>query len=85
MRICSGVSACSTNSYSTPSHESDRCGIETERFEIAGEHLHGRDAAGLDRLHELGAGGEREILAAPETKPLGVGEIMHGGRTVAET
>ena len=53
--------------------------IETERLEIARQHLHRRDAAGLDRLDELGAGGEREILAAPEAEPLGVGEIVDRG------
>ena len=29
--------------------------------------------------HELGAGGEGKVLAAPEAEPLGVGEIVHGG------
>ena len=53
-------------------------GVEAERLEIAGQHLHGGDAARLDRLHELGARGEGEILAAPEAEPLGVGEIVHG-------
>ncbi len=55
-------------------------GIEAERLEIAGEHFHGGDAAGLDRLHELGARGEREILAAPQAEPLGIGEIVDRGR-----
>jgi len=36
---------------------------------------------GVDRSHELGAGGEGKVLAAPEAKPLGVGKIVHGGRT----
>ena len=54
-------------------------GIEAERLEIARQHLHCRDAAILDRLDELGAGGEREILAAPEAETLGVGEIMDRG------
>ena len=54
-------------------------GIEAERLEIAGQHLHRRDAAGLDRLDELGAGGEREILAAPEAEALGIGEIVDRG------
>ena len=48
-------------------------------MQIARQHLHRRDAAVLDRLDELGAGGEREILAAPEAEPLGVGEIVDGG------
>ena len=51
--------------------------VETERLEVARQHLHGRDAALLDRLDELGAGGEREIVAAPQSQPLGVGEIVH--------
>ena len=55
-------------------------GIEAERFEIAGQHFHGRDATGLDRLHELGAGGEGKIFAAPEAEPLGIGKIMHRRR-----
>ncbi len=29
--------------------------------------------------HELGARGEREVLATPQAEPLGVGEIVHGG------
>ena len=53
--------------------------IETERLEVARQHLHRRDAAGLDRLDELGARGEREILAAPQAEPLGIGEIMNRG------
>ncbi len=32
------------------------CRIEAERPQIAGQHLHGRHAAGLDRLDEFGAG-----------------------------
>ena len=54
-------------------------GVEAERLEIARQHLHRRDAAGLDRLDELGARGEREILAAPQAEPLGIGEIVDGG------
>ena len=54
-------------------------GIEAERLEIARQHLHRRDAAILDRLDELGAGGEREVLAAPEAEPLGIGEIVDRG------
>ena len=53
--------------------------IEAERPQVARQHLHGRDAAGLDRLDELGARGEREILAAPEAEPLGIGEIVDRG------
>ncbi len=45
-----------------------------------------RDAAGLDRGDELGAGGEREVRAAPQPEPLRVGEVVHrggaGGRDV---
>ena len=53
--------------------------IEAERLEVAGQHLHGGDAAGLDRLDELGAGGEREIRAAPQAEPLRIGEIVDRG------
>ena len=49
MRVCSSVSACSTSSYSTPSKDNDRA-VEAERAQVAGQHLHRRDAAGLDRL-----------------------------------
>ena len=54
-------------------------GVEPERPEIAGQHLHGGDTAILDRLDELGARGEGEILAAPEAEPLGIGEIVDRG------
>ena len=54
-------------------------GVEPERPEIAGQHLHGGDTAILDRLDELGACGEGEILAAPEAEPLGIGEVVDGG------
>jgi hypothetical protein len=40
-------------------------GIEAERLQIAGQHFHGGDAAGLDRLDELGSGSEGEVGAAP--------------------
>ena len=53
------------------------CRIEAERAQIARQHLHGRDAAGLDRLDKLGAGGEREVLATPKAKPLRIGEIVN--------
>ena len=46
---------------------------------IARQHLHRRDAARLDRLDELGARGERKILAAPQPEALGVGEVMNRG------
>ncbi len=55
-------------------------GIEAEGLHVARQHLHRRDAAGLDRLDELGPRGEGEILAAPEAETLGIGEIVDGGR-----
>ena len=55
-------------------------GVEPERTQVAGQHLHGGDTAILDRLDEFGAGGEGEVLAAPEAEPLGVGEIVDGRR-----
>ncbi len=55
-------------------------GIEAERFEIAGQHFHRRDATGLDRLHEFCAGGKGKIFGAPEAEPLGIGKIMHRRR-----
>ena len=51
-------------------------GIEPEGFHVAGEHLHGRDAARLDRFDELASRREGEVLAAPEAEPLGVGEVV---------
>ena len=54
-------------------------GVEPERLEIAGEHLHGGDAAGLDRLDELGARRERKIRPAPQAEPLRIGEIVDRG------
>ena len=53
--------------------------VEAERLEIARQHLHRRDAALLDRLDELGAGGEREVVAAPQAEALGIGEIVDRG------
>ena len=48
-------------------------------MQIARQHLHRRDAAVLDRLDELGARREREILAAPQAEPLGIGEVVDRG------
>ena len=55
-------------------------GIEAERLHVSRQDLHRRDAAGLNRLDELGPRGEGEILAAPEAEPLGIGEIVDRGR-----
>ncbi len=60
--------------------ERTRC-IETERFEIAGEHFHRRDTAILDRGDKFGAVGERKILAAPDAETLRVGQVLDRGRT----
>ena len=57
--------------------EGQRAGcVEAECLEVACEHLHRGDAAGLDRFDKLGTGGEREIRTAPQAEPLGVGEIV---------
>ena len=53
-------------------------GIEAQRFQIPREDFHGGDAARLDRLDEFGAIGEGEGIIAPETEPLGIGEILDG-------
>jgi len=53
--------------------------VETERLEVARQHLHRRDAARLDRLDELAACRERKVLAAPEPEALGVSEVMNRG------
>ena len=55
------------------------CRVEAKRLEVASKNLHCRYAAGLNRLHELGARGERKVLAAPQSQPLRVGEIVHSG------
>src|SRR5260370_27155394 len=57
------------------------CYVADESLVVTGMPLHPRVAAGLDRLHELGARGEREILAAPQPEALGVGEIVDRGGT----
>ena len=53
--------------------------IEAEGLEVARQHFHRRDAAGLDGFDELGPRGEGKILAAPEAEALGIGEIVNGG------
>ena len=50
--------------------------IEAKGLQIAGEHFHRCDAAGLDRLDKLRSRRERKVLAAPEAEPLGIGEIV---------
>ena len=55
-------------------------GIEAERLQVAGQHFHGGDPAGLDRLDEFGAGGEGEILAAPQAEALRVSQVLDLGR-----
>ena len=47
MRICSGVSACSSMSYFDAVVGERAGGVEAERLEVAGEHLHRGDAAVL--------------------------------------
>src|SRR3546814_4041901 len=54
--------------------------VEAELKKVTREHFHRRDAAGLDRLDELGPRRERKVLAAPEAEALGVGEVVDGGR-----
>ena len=53
--------------------------IEAERLQIARQHFHRGDAAGLDRLDELRPRGERKVLAAPQAEPLRIGEIVNRG------
>ena len=55
-------------------------GIEAERLQVAGQDFHGGDPAGLDRLDEFGAGGEGEILAAPQAEALRVSQVLDLGR-----
>ena len=54
-------------------------GVEAKRFQIAGQHLHGGNAAGLDRLHKIRPCRKRKIRAAPQPKPLRIAEILHRG------
>ena len=53
--------------------------VEAERPKVACEHLHGRHAAGLDRLDELGPRGEGKVRVPPEAEALGIGEIVNRG------
>ena len=52
-------------------------GVEAERLQVAGQHLHRRDAAVFDRRDKIGAGRERKITGAPEPEPRGIGEVLH--------
>ena len=54
-------------------------GIETERLEVARQHFHRCNPTLLDRLDELGPGREWKIVAAPQSQPLRIGEIVHRG------
>ena len=54
-------------------------GVEAERLEIAGQHLHGGDAAAFDRFDELGARREGKIRPAPQAETLRIGEIVDRG------
>src|SRR3546814_8240195 len=54
--------------------------IETKRLQVAGEHLHRRDAALLDRGDEFAARRERKIGPAPKTEALRISEVLHGRR-----
>jgi len=54
-------------------------GVEAEGLQIACQHLHGRHPAGLNCGDELGARGEREVLAAPEPGVLRIGEVLDCG------
>ena len=79
MRICSGGELV-LDQLVLDAVVGERAGrIEAERLEIARQHFHGGDAAGLDRRDELGARGEGKVLAAPEAEALGIGEIVDRG------
>ena len=54
-------------------------GVEAERTQVACQHFHRCNTAILDGLDEFGAGGEGEIVAAPETQALGIGEVVNAG------
>jgi len=54
-------------------------GIEAERSQVTGQHFHGRNAAGFDRLDELGTGLKRKILTAPETEALCISKVVNCG------
>src|SRR3546814_19637562 len=54
--------------------------VEAERTKVTREHFHRRDAAGLDRLDEIGPHRERKVFAGPEAEALGVGDDGAGGR-----
>ena len=53
--------------------------VEAERLQIAGDHLHRGDAAGLHGGDELGALLERRLAGGPQAEPAGIGEARHRG------
>ena len=53
--------------------------VEAEGLEVAGDHFHRGDAAGLHGGDEPGAVLERGLPGAPEAEALGVGEAGDGG------
>ena len=79
MRICSGRERMLQNIDLDAFVREGARGIEAKRFQIAGQHLHGGNAAGLDRLHEIRPCRKRKIRAAPQPKPLRIAEILHRG------
>ncbi len=52
-------------------------GVEAERLQIAGQHLHGGDAAPFHRRDEIGPRRERKITGAPQAEPGGIGEVLY--------
>ena len=56
------------------------CLVEAERLQIAGDHLHRSDPAGLHGGDELGALLERRLSGRPQAEPPGIGKARNGGR-----
>ena len=52
--------------------------VEAERLQVAGDDLHGRDAAALHGADEVEAVGEGRGVAAPQAQAGRVGEAVHG-------
>ena len=53
--------------------------VEAEGLEVARDHLHRGDAAGLHRGDEFDPGLERRLAGGPEPEPAGIGEAGDGG------
>ena len=51
-------------------------GVEAERLQIAGQHLHRGDAAAFHCRDKIGARRKRKITGAPEAEPCRIGKVL---------